>query len=480
MADRVQAMIPDLEAYATHGMKAFGAPALAVGIVVGDKLVYAKGFGVGAAGQPVDARTIFQIGSNTKAFLATTEAIMVDRGKLNWDDRVVDLYPAFQLKDPWVTREFRVFDLLAQRSSLPPLANDVLTMSGFDEAALIGSLRNVEPVSSFRTTFAYTNITHLLASRIVANAAGAADWNAVLQKELLDPLAMTETSYGPEAIEGAANHVNGHYWTPTGAVETPFTPIFPYRMAGAGDMNSNIEDMSHWVALQLGRGAFEGRRLVSKKNLAVTWTPKVAVSDSLSYAMGWWAYRAANGSFLWHDGDALSFGSFVAVSPDRNVGVIVLTNETNVGFPNTLGAWMMDRILGNPPVDYVTAKLAGEKAQYEAMEKRFARPANPSPPPALASLAGAFVNPSFGRASVTPDGDGLSLTIAATGAKFRLTPFDGGIFVAQLTPEGAFAPIVALHYMTRGFAQFQIDDTGQLNRLRFSTEDGQAFEFRRE
>jgi CubicO group peptidase (beta-lactamase class C family) len=287
-ADRIQALIPDLEAYATRGMKAFDVPGLAIGIVAGDRLVYAKGFGVRSkgGGQSVDAHTIFQIGSNTKAFLATSEAIMVDRGKLNWNDRVVDLYPAFQMKDPWVTREFRVFDLLAQRSGLPPLANDMLFMAGFDEAALIGSLRHVEPVSSFRTTFPYTNITHLLVSRIVAQVAGAPDWNVVLQKELLDPLGMKDSTYTAEAIEGAANHANGHRWVPAGAIETSFTPIFPYRLAGAGDINSNVEDMARWVRLQLGDGAFEGRRIVSKENLGVTRLPKVALTDALSYAMG--------------------------------------------------------------------------------------------------------------------------------------------------------------------------------------------------
>ena len=166
MEDRVQALVPDIEAYIASGMKGFDVPGLAIGIVVSGKLVYAKGFGVRSksGGLPVDTRTMFQIGSTTKAFLAATEAIMVDRGKLRWNDRVVDLDPEFQLKDPWVTREFRVFDLLAQRSGLPPLVNDMLAMLDFNEAALIRSLRDVESVSSFRTTFAYTNITHLLAA----------------------------------------------------------------------------------------------------------------------------------------------------------------------------------------------------------------------------------------------------------------------------------------------------------------------------
>ena len=189
MAARVNALIPELEAYIQSGMKAFDVPGLAIGIVTGDRLVYAKGFGVRSksGGAAVDPKTVFQIGSAAKAFLATTMAIAVDRGKFHWDDRVVDLDPDFQLKDPWVTREFRMFDLLAQRSSLPPYANDMVGILGGDAAAMMRSLRHVEPVSSFRSTFAYTNITHLWAGKIVAKAEGLPDWNAVLARGLARP-----------------------------------------------------------------------------------------------------------------------------------------------------------------------------------------------------------------------------------------------------------------------------------------------------
>ena len=143
MEPRIAALIPDLEAYIQSGMKAYDVPGVAVGIVTGDRLVYAKGFGVRSksGGAPVDPRTVFQIGSITKGFLAATMAILVDRGKLNWDDRVVDLHPGFQLKDSWVTREFRAFDLLAQRSGLPPQVNHLLGLSGYPQSALIRSLR---------------------------------------------------------------------------------------------------------------------------------------------------------------------------------------------------------------------------------------------------------------------------------------------------------------------------------------------------
>jgi CubicO group peptidase (beta-lactamase class C family) len=114
---RIQALAPSLEDYISANMKSFDVPGLAIGIVAGNKLIYAKGFGVRSkGGAPVDTQTLFQIGSVTKGFLSTTMAISVDRGKLHWDDRTVDLDPDFQMRDPWVTREFRVFDLMAQRS----------------------------------------------------------------------------------------------------------------------------------------------------------------------------------------------------------------------------------------------------------------------------------------------------------------------------------------------------------------------------
>jgi CubicO group peptidase (beta-lactamase class C family) len=227
---RIQELTPKLEDYVATGMKAFDVPGVAIGILAGDKLVYSKGFGVRSkGGPPVDTETIFQIGSTAKAFLATTIAIAVDRGKLHWDDRVVDLDPDFQLKDAWVRREFRVFDLMAQRSGLPPYVNDMLGYPGFDENAMIRSLRYVEPVSSFRSTYAYTNITHLIAGRVVAGSEGVADWNVVLREELLDALGMKHSSYTAEAIKAAPNHAEGYRYTPDGSVEVPFQQSVPYE-----------------------------------------------------------------------------------------------------------------------------------------------------------------------------------------------------------------------------------------------------------
>ena len=478
---RIEALVPDLEAYTSSAMKAFGVPGLAIGIVAGDRLVYAKGFGVRskAGSAPVDARTVFQVGSTTKAFLAATIGIMVDRKKFRWDDRVVDLYPEFQLKDPWVTREFRVFDLLAQRSGLPPYVNDALGFIGLDGAAMIRSLRYVEPVSSFRTTFAYTNITHVLAGDIVAKAAGAPDWNAVLRQELLNPLGMKESSYTAAAIAAASNHAVGYRWSPAGMSEVPFTQVFPYDYGGAGDLNSDVDDMARWVRLQLGDGSFEGRRIVSPESMAAARTPKVAVSDNAFYALGWIIQQTPNGNIVWHNGGTTGFGAYVGLLLDKGIGVIVLANA--VGFPDAIGMWTMDRILGNPDLDYAANTLKAVTTKHDAAAKMFAKPEHPRPFPPLTPLTGRFANPAIGEASVTVEGDALVMEITATGAKLKLERWDGDVFTARLMPLGRFKTIAEdLGPLPAGFVQFQIDKDAKLNVLRISVEDGQAYEFVRE
>ncbi len=481
MEQRVAALAPRLEAYVESGMKAFDDPGLAMGIVVNDKLVYAKGFGVARkGGAAVDPDTIFQIGSTTKAFLATTLAIGVDRKLFDWDDRVVDLDPEFQLKDPWVTREFRLFDLLAQRSGLPPYANDFVGLLGFDEAAMIRSLRHVEPVSSFRSHFAYTNITHLVADRIVAKAFGEPDWPSVARKTIIEPLGMTRTSFTAEAIETAQNATVGHRYTPDGSIEVPFTPIFPYAFGGAGAINSSVNDLAPWVMLHLDRGTTAaGDTIVSPENLGVTKTARVGINQQWAYAMGWVLELTPNGLITWHNGGTSAYGAYIGTALDKGLGVIVLTNLVNVGLPDAIGQWTFDRLLGNPEVDTVALKLeAARRALPRAA--RHTPEAAPAPPP-LEALAGDYDSGKLGLGKVSVDGDGLVMALTS-GARIRLQPWSGDTFSVALLPEGRFAPIVAdLGPDPLGLAQFRVGADGGWDGITLTmSDDGQTVEFVRQ
>jgi CubicO group peptidase (beta-lactamase class C family) len=456
---RIEAIVPDLEAEIARGMKEFGVPGLAIGIVSGDRLVYGKGFGVGRkGGASVGTGTVFQIGSTTKGFLATTLAIGVDRGLFAWDDRVVDRYPGFQLKDPWVTQEFRLFDLLAQRSGLPAYANDFVGLLGADQPTMIRSLRAVEPVTSFRSSFAYTNITHMLAGKIVADAFGADAWESVARTEILEPLGMSHTSFTAEAIEAAPDTTIGYLYDPAGPVEVPFTPIFPYGFAGAGAINSTVEDLVPWVRLQLGNGTIDGKELLSAQNLAVTKTARVGISDKAAYAMGWVLSSTANGQIVWHNGGTTAYGAFIGTAAEHDVGVVVLTNLTNVGMPDAIGLWTLDRLLGNPETDYLAKALENARAGVFVAPTA---PVTPAPPPPLASLAGRFESDALGAGTVAVDGDALTLALEI-GSRLRLEPWDGSVFAANLVPEGRFEAVSAnLGPGPLGLAEFLIGTDGQ-------------------
>jgi CubicO group peptidase (beta-lactamase class C family) len=152
----LQKILAAFEKYAEEARKAWQVPGLAIAVVQGDQVVYAKGFGVKELGKadPVQEETLFQIGSTSKAFTATLLGMLVDEKKFGWQDQVVDLFADFQMYDPWVTREFLVEDMMAQRSGLPSHAGDLQSILGFGRQHIIRTLRYFKPVSSFRSQFA--------------------------------------------------------------------------------------------------------------------------------------------------------------------------------------------------------------------------------------------------------------------------------------------------------------------------------------
>jgi CubicO group peptidase (beta-lactamase class C family) len=467
----IEALLPDFEKQVAEGMKAFSVPGAAVGIVHDDKLIYAKGFGVRVSGrpEPVSPETTFQIGSTTKAFLATTLAQAVDAGRLGWNDRVIDHIPGFRLADPWVTRDFRVLDLAAQRSGLTPYVNDALTMLGYDKQTLIRSLQVAPQTGLFRSDFRYLNIPHVVGGEIVAKANGTSSWFESLKASLLVPLGMTATTATAEAIAAAPDHAQGHRLAEK-PVAIPFHPSFPYALGPAGALNSNIPDMAKWLRLQLGRGQFEGKVLVSEDNLDVTWTPRVAMNERASYAVGWVVSATPRGRIIWHNGGTSGFGAHAGFLPDARTGIVILTNLENSGMPDALAMWFYDRVLGNPAVDNIALGAAAAKARREAAQAEAASFAPGSLSPIATAFAGTYTSPILGDATVALAEGRLGLTLEKTEAQLLLKPNrdDPYLFEARLAPIGAFVapaemsgdePFVRL--------RFEADAAGKITQMRW-------------
>ncbi|SFC41522.1 CubicO group peptidase, beta-lactamase class C family [Bosea sp. CRIB-10] len=467
----IEALLPDFEKQVTEGMKAFSVPGLAIGIVHDDKLIYAKGFGVRELGKPdqVTPETIFQVGSTTKAFLATTLAQAVDAGRLGWNDPVIDHVPEFQLADPWVTRDFRVLDLAAQRSGLTAYVNDALTMLGYDKQTLIRSLRVAPQLGMFRSDFRYLNIPHIVGGEIVAKVNGAPSWTDSLQQSLLTPLGMGATTATAEAITAAPNHAQGHRLA-NKPIPVPFHPSFPYAMGPAGALNSNIPDMAKWLRLQLGRGQFEGKVLVSEDNLDVTWTPRVAMNERTSYAVGWVATATPRGRIIWHNGGTAGFGAHAGFLPDGKTGIVILTNLENGGMPDSLAMWFYDRVLGNPVVDNIALGAAALKTRREAARAEAAGFVPGPLSPLATGFAGSYASPILGDATIVLADGKLGLTLEKTEAQLLLEPNkdDPYLFQARLAPTGAF---VAPAEMSGGEPfvrlRFETDAAGKITQMRW-------------
>jgi CubicO group peptidase (beta-lactamase class C family) len=467
----IEALLPDFEKQVAEGMKAFSVPGVAVGIVHDDKLIYAKGFGVRELGKPdqVTPETIFQIGSATKAFFTTTLAQAVDAGRLGWNDPVIDHAPEFQLADPWVTRDFRVLDIAAQRSGLTAYVNDALTMLGYDRQTLIRSLRIAPQLGLFRSDFRYLNIPHVAGGEIVAKVNGTPSWFDSLKTSLLSLLGMGATTATAEAITAVPHHAQGHRFAEP-PVAVPFHPSFPYVLGPAGALNSNIPDMARWLRLQLGRGHFEGKVLVSEDNLDVTWTPRVAMNERTSYAIGWVVSMTPRGRIIWHNGGTAGFGAHAGFLPDGKTGIVILTNLENTGMSDALAMWFYDRVLGNPAVDNIALTATAAKGRREAAQAEAAGFVPGPLSPLAAGFTGSYASPILGDATVVLADGKLGLTLEKTEAQLLLEPNkdDPYLFQARLAPTGAFVapaemsggePVVRL--------RFETDAAGKISQMRW-------------
>jgi|SRR5690606_23667291 len=200
-------------------------------VVAGLAVLAATGLTVGCTGGAQPPRPEADLASIARDWQRYAE-------ELAWTDRVVDRHPGFALADPWVTAEFRIRDLLTQRSGLPAYAADLAGALGFEADAAIASLAHIEPVAGFRDEFAYQNVPHLVAGEIVAEIAGTQDWPDAVEQLLLEPLGMTATSARADGLDASTDTTRGHQIA-DGGMRVLEPARFPAGVAGAGALVSS-------------------------------------------------------------------------------------------------------------------------------------------------------------------------------------------------------------------------------------------------
>jgi CubicO group peptidase (beta-lactamase class C family) len=429
---RAEPTTADIDRLATRTLKEFSVPGIAIGVIKDGRVVLAKGYGVRATGgtAAVDANTLFAIGSNTKAFTTAALSILVDEGKINWDDRVIDYLPDFRMWDPYVTREFRIRDLLTHRSGLGTGAGDLMfvTPTDFTRNDLLHALRYLKPASSFRSRFAYDNLLYVIAGQIIPAVTGQS-WEDFVTARILKPLRMEDCAVDDTRLTDRSNMAQPHV-----IVDGKLTRIAPLSIplvAPAGAINCNVTGMLKWASTQLARGKSpDGVQLFSAARSAEMWTPQTILptgsNDRLaltrthfvSYGLGWSLEDIDGYERVSHNGGLPGMVTHVSLVPELNLGVVVLTNQQQGAALEAVSMQIIEAYTNAPRRDWVaTAKANLAKREQRMKEADTASaPAQTWKPTDLNAYVGTFVDPWRGEATIAQQGGSLNLTFSHTNA----------------------------------------------------------------
>lgn len=356
-----------------RSMKAFDVPGIAVAVIKDGKVIHSKGYGVRSLNtrEKVDENTLFGIASNSKAFTAATLGILVDEGKIKWDDKVRDYIPEFKLYSPFVTEEFTIRDLLTHRSGMGLGAGDLMFFpdsSDFTLKDVIYNLRFLKSVSSFRTKYDYDNNLYIVAGEVVARVTGKS-WDEFVEQRIIQPLGMTKTAASFDRLKDKSNVIDGH-----AAVEGKVRVITRSAVKvahAAGGLNSNIADLSKWVMLHLNHGKYGdnlSKRLFSEDVHEEMWTPQTIIPvrnpgpynvHFAGYGLGFFLSDVKGYKQVTHTGGLEGMVTQVTMIPELNLGIIVLTNQQEGGAFSSITNQIKDGYFGITGTDRVKEYSTG-------------------------------------------------------------------------------------------------------------------------
>lgn len=414
-------------------------PGLAYSIVGEKGVIYAEGLGARKEGSrlQVNENTVFQIGSITKSFTAALLAILVDKQKLKWDSKVIDILPEFRMSDPWVTREITIRDILIHCSGLPERSGTMQAFLGYSRGEVIHNIRHINPVTSFRSSFAYQNGMYLVAATIAEKIAGKS-WERLIKQYLFYPLKMKNSSTSIQEFLSEKNKAWLHHINNTGMHSIPrnwqymnWVDVF----GPAGGINSNVIDLANWIRLQINTGVYGKRRIISQKEMEYIHRPHIYVAEcfrsSNYYGLGWLRQQSDSlPDIVWHDGGTTGARSSVAFMPSKKIGIVVLVNASDFVhakecmLPHIISWSFFDFLLERPEKSWeklvkkaVQPMLDGRRG-ISKMHRKASKEQSASL--SLAEYAGNYHNSIYGTITIKKQQNRLCCTIGPKKTKLLL------------------------------------------------------------
>ena len=470
----------EIDTLVERTLKTFDVPGIAVAVVKDGKIIHAKGYGVRSLNtmQKVDEHTLFGIASNSKAFTSAALGILIDEGKLSWDDKVTDIIPEFKMYNPYVTEDFTVRDLLTHRSGLGLGAGDLMfwpDSNSFTKKDIIHNLRYLKQVSSFRTKYDYDNLLYIVAGEVVARVSGTS-WENFIEAKIIQPLAMKETATSFKNVKDKSNVIDPH--APVEGKVKVIRRDWSEVANSAGGIYSNITDMGKWIIMQMNNGKYgEGltKNIFSESVHEEMWTPQtiIPVHGPTAYnthfsacGLGWGLSDVKGYLQASHTGGLAGIVTQVTLIPELKLGIIVFTNQQSGAAFTAITNTIKDSYLGVKGVDRVkqmhdrvvkneteAAKITGDIwKDIEAQQK-----SNTSVKD-VSLFTGTYTDKWFGDIVISQKNGKLwfdsKRSFLLNGEMF---PYKGNTFIVKWMDRSLDAD---------AFVQFDLDNTGKANHVK--------------
>jgi CubicO group peptidase (beta-lactamase class C family) len=468
------AKLQGLDDLADKAMKQWQVPGVAIAVVQDGKVIYAKGYGYRDLEKklPVTTGTLFPIGSISKSFTALTFATLKDEGKVDWDQPVRTYLPEFAMNDVVATEQATPRDLFSHRTGLP--RHDLVWYSSdFSRDDMVGRLRYLKPNKSFRSAYQYNNLTIMTMGYLEGKLTGLG-WEGAIRQRIFAPLSMTRSNLSVEEIEKTDDHALPYEFKKEVVTKVPYHNI--NAIGPAGSINSSVDDMSHYLAFQLGDGKYGDKKIVEESDLREMHSPQTAIPDPppafslpglghFSYGLAWvvTSYRGHN--LVWHNGGIDGFYALLSMLPDDHIGVVVLTNLPHGQTPEVLAYNVYDRLLGLDPLPWFDRfkdlDAKGKQQEEESKKNKSTdRKAGTHPSHNLSDYAGKYENPGYGKIKVSQKGDSLEIAFNKLGP----WPLENYHYDVFQVPEGSDSVGAGEKF------QFEMNKKGDIDRISASLE----------
>ncbi len=442
----------ELDKLIKETLTTFDVPGISVGILKDGELVYAKGHGVRSLTNKKDMNdnTLVGVASNSKGFTCFALAMMVDAGKLNWDDKVRKHIPEFQLHDPWVTENFTVRDLVTHRSGMGLGAGDLMFFpegNDFDVDDVINNVKHLESETSFRSKFAYNNNMFIIAGEVLKRVSGLS-WEDFIETMIMKPVGMGNSKASYNRVTDKTNIIDAHTRADGKVIQIPHD--WSATANAAGGIVSNVHDMMTWAKFLMNDAVTEnGERLLSKAQFHELWqlqTPlKVRANDSYNsnfkgYGLGWFVTDVKGGyKQVYHTGGLIGTVTQFTMIPDLDLAIVVLTNQMNGMAFNTITNTIKDSYLGYENRNWLsnygtrnTNNLKYNDSIKAEVYKKVAQAKSSTGLPRPDQIVGTYTDDWFGDLVISHDGNTYRIKCVRSPRLFgELLPFDAHTFVVK-------------------------------------------------